>query len=123
MRVEAHVHIGKARAGDKACISVRPLPSGHVYYMGTQYLTDVTFSVQPAGLRKFRQTGQKNVHAYVRGNDAGGLKKAHRSRLGAGWSRAFYNPNKNNTFVDELGMPLYQASKALIIGKDLFYLP
>ena len=38
---------------------------GHRRYVS---LSDVTFAVQPAGRKKVLETGQKNVHAFVRGD-------------------------------------------------------
>ncbi len=117
-RVEAHVHIGRARKGLNDCISVRDLPNGKVFYAEQVDLIDVTFSVQPAGLRKFRETGQKNVHAFVRGT------VVNRDDLGPGawWGVARYNPNDSNTFLDKhTGEPVHSASQAQVIGTSLFY--
>lgn len=121
-RVEAHVHIGKARRGNRICVSVRTLPTGRVYYVGTQRLLNATFSVQPAGLANFRETSQKNVHAFVRGTDVGGTRVEANVDPYSDWRVAKYNPNVNDTFVDEeFGHPVFRAERAVIIGKTLYY--
>lgn len=117
MRYEMHIHIGRKRAGIKECMSIRALPTGRVSYVAEALLEDVTFAVQPAGLRKFRDTGQKNVHAYVRGHDSDDWNGAWP------WREARYNPMKNDTFVDaELGFPVQRADRVWFDGNLLFYI-
>ena len=116
MRMEAHVHITRARRGLNDCVSARRLPDGKVFWISDITLSDVTFAVQPAGLRRFRETGQKNVHAFIRGTMEDNPK-----RLGS-WRIARYNPKVNDTFVDsESGDAVYSASEAQLIGTSLFY--
>lgn len=114
-RVEMHVHIGRKRKGEKDFLSVRTLPDGHVFYTSLFYAQDVTFSVQPAGLRKFRESGQKNVHAYVRGTITSDWSPQN-------WREVKYDPRSNDTFVDaELGFPVHRASRVYHDGARLMY--
>lgn len=116
MRIEAHVHIGRKRKGLTNHMSVREIPGGLVTYFETLYAKDVTFSVQPAGLRKFRETKQKNVHAFVRGN----LDVLWSD--GIPWREVVYNPNVNDTFVDkEYGFPVERGDRVFYDGNRLFY--
>lgn len=122
MRVESHLHITRALGGHKNCISFRSIPVGRMEPASALHLTDATFAVQPAGLRRFRETGLKNVHAYVRGT----LQTVERDRwptsLDPDWRRARYNPKDTDTFVDvELGYPVYRAKEALLIGTQVYY--
>jgi hypothetical protein len=51
-----------------ACVSVREMkPRKHVYHMGTVHLADAHFKINQGGVRKARQEGRRNVHAWVVG--------------------------------------------------------
>jgi hypothetical protein len=124
MRAEAHLHIGKARKGEQACISLRKLPNYQVEYAGTVVLSDVTFAVQAAGLRRFRESGQKNVHAYVRGTLVDTNMEQEPAPYRFPWREAYYNPTKTDTFVDKTtGQPLTSARAAWMRGGRVHYLP
>lgn len=69
-------------------------------------LRDVTFHVQPAGMARVRETGKKNVHAYVKGFLSSiqeirnleielGLEKNDHFEYGV----VTYNPYKFDSFV------------------------
>lgn len=127
MRVETHVHIGKARKGESACLSVRDLPNGKVRYSGTLVLRNASFAVQPAGLRRFRESGQKNVHAFVRGDWAMELPFASRTidvssrEFTEHWAEVSYNPAKNDSFViKETGQTVTTANRVLLVGKRVW---
>jgi hypothetical protein len=123
-RAEAHLHIGRARAGKEDCISLRKLPNYQVEYAGYVVLSNVKFAVQPSGLKRFRDTGQKNVHAYVRGtlvdstaNQPTGIKPVLR-----GMREAYYNPNVTDTFVDKTtGDAVYSCDTAVLYGTKVYY--
>ena len=122
MRAEAHLHLPRKIAGNPACISVRRLPNYQVEYAGTLTMTNATFAVQPAGLQKFRQTGQKNVHAYVRGEivELLGNQVLPRHNM----REAYYNPKTCDTFVDkDTNEPLYEAAAVYMVGSKVFYIP
>lgn len=121
-RVEAHLHLPRAKAGSKNCVSYRHLPAGHSQYASALHLTRATFAVQPAGLRRFRETGQKNVHAFVRGTLESVTVDRWPSRIDLDWRQARYNPNENDTFVDkQYGWPVHCANEAILIGTTVFY--
>jgi hypothetical protein len=49
--------------------SIKDRSTGRVFMHRTCFfIRDVKFVVQPGGLRRARLTGQRNVHAFVRGN-------------------------------------------------------
>lgn len=125
MRAEAHLHIIRAKAGKTDCISVRKLPNYQVEYAGYVLLSKVTFAVQPSGLKRFREQGQKNVHAYVRGE----LHEAHANQptgvkpILNKLRQAYYNPAVTDTFVDkETGEPLHSAHTAILYGTKVYYM-
>lgn len=52
----------------ETCVSVRERkPRKHTYHMGTVHLRDAHFQINHSGVRKARETGQRNVHAWVIG--------------------------------------------------------
>ena len=76
----------------KQCYSVQQ--NGIVVaYTNSVMLEGVTFIVRPAGNKKVRDTGRKNVHAFVKGLivEDSGIKLP---RLG------YYNPYKYDSFID-----------------------
>jgi hypothetical protein len=122
MRAEAHLHIRKALAGEEACISLRKLPKYQVEYAGTVVLSDVTFAVQPAGLKRYREQGQKNVHAYVRGTLVDTTANQQPAPYRFSGREAYYNPAKVDTFVDKVtGKPITTARLAWLSGKRVHY--
>lgn len=122
MRAEAHLHISKFRKGESACISVRNLPNYQVEYFGTVAMKDVSFAVQKAGLKRFRATGQKNVHAYVRGEVITSIGNQIAPARKGQWREAYYNPMHTDTFVDrETGNPVHSASGAYLVGNKVYY--
>lgn len=122
MRVESHLHLPRANKGDKNCISFRAIPGGVSEYASALHLTRASFAVQPAGLRRFRESGQKNVHAYVRGTLESVTLDRWPSALDPDWRQARYNPKENDTFIDrEQGFPVHFAREAILIGTTVFY--
>jgi len=104
-------------------------------------LEGVTFKVRPSGQKKVRETGQKNVHAFVCGRTferviggwqfdpqfdpwselfnpsyslTGLVKPIIDGKLK--WSQVHYNPFKADTFVDNSGEPVYCADYAFVCG-------
>ena len=60
-------------------------------------LSGVTFAVQPAGRRKAIATGQKNVHAFVRGTLVDYNQICHTDLS----TKVTYNPYKYESFVNK----------------------
>ena len=120
MRTEAHLHISRFRKGAADCISVRNVPDGKVYYADTLYLSDVTFAVQPAGLKLFREKGRKNVHAFIRGTVD---PKAHKNIPAGDYKEARYNPLSHNSFVNSItGDPVYSAAAVFMRANKVYYI-
>lgn len=58
-------------------------------------LRDAEFVVQPGGLRRVRESGQKDVHAFVRGQRAGEIRLPE----GDDYVQVTYDPFKFDWFV------------------------
>jgi hypothetical protein len=94
----------------------RGLVTAHVT---ERYIKNPTFVVRPAGQRKVRETGRKNVHAFVKGE---GLQpgSVRNSLWSAGWVEVSYNPYRETEeetapfYVKATGEPVFQASEALL---------
>jgi hypothetical protein len=71
-RTEIHLHLPRALKGDPAKWSVKR-GTERVHYAEEALLlpsptgTPIRFAVQPAGHRRYKETGVRNVHALVRG--------------------------------------------------------
>ncbi len=85
-------------------------------------LQDATFVVQPAGNRRVRQEGRKNVHAFVRG-ERSHMSIQDRGNLMVHMRKATYNPYQNTAFVDsETGEEIFKADLVIMdIDKGVFY--
>lgn len=124
MRVEAHLHISKARKGENACISVRDLPNGKVRCAGFLILHKVTFPVQPAGRKKAVETGVKNVHAFIRGIldtefDFG--FPDHDWITSVGWREVSYRPQVGHFFDVLTHAPITQSESVMMVSNRLYY--
>ena len=122
--VKTHLHLPKQRANEDACISVMPLyeHEASTYYAGTVALTNVTFIVQPAGHARVRESGMRNVHAFVKGELVSETRNQLPLRNRAGWKRAYYNPHKVDSFVDmQTGEALEHATAVYMVGSKVYY--
>lgn len=75
------------------------------------WVENATFVVRPAGNAKVRSTGQKNVHAFVRGDmceEVFGL---------SGGTAVTYNPHKYTSFVVKGTDEPIQKSKFAVLHK------
>jgi hypothetical protein len=121
-RVEAHLHLPRAKSGAKNCISFRDLPRGHARYASALHLTNAAFVVQPAGLRRFLETGQKNVHAFVRGTLESITYDRWPGRIDLDWKQVSYNPLYNDRFViKNTGQGILWAPEVILIGTSVWY--
>lgn len=81
-------------------------------------VVDADLIVQEAGNRKVRETGQKNVHAFVRGEMAIGDDAV----VPEGSNRMSYNPYENVSFVDsDTGMEIGYARSVYLTEGGVFY--
>jgi len=90
MRVEIYWNL------HKKMYSVRDAKTGRVVahtYQST--IKDAEFVVRQSGNRKVRETGVKNVHAFVRGE----LRDLDITDEAWDWDRITYNPYKYTSFV------------------------
>lgn len=91
----------------KQCLSYRT-PGGKVQHADCIELTNVTFTVQPAGRARVLREKRKNVHAFVRGDL---VDVDHQTSLGWNAKPITYNPYKYETFV-------YQGNKQAVLSAD-----
>jgi len=121
-RVEAYYNL------HKKCLSYRQRGE-RVQHAHTLLLNDVKFAVQPAGREKTRQTGQKRVHAFARGevafvrhlstDDCGDLSPENMDRQK--YPRITYNPHKHDSFVfKHSGEPVHEATQVALIGNQMW---
>lgn len=112
MKVQVYYNLHKKR------LSVRSTRSGLVIkHTDLVKLNNAKFHVQPSGQYKVRRDKRKNVHAYVAGELASkGVKKPETL------DQAFYNPYKNDFFVNSKGEELRGKYEIVyIVGKEIFY--
>lgn len=82
-------------------------------------MTDVTFRVQPGGLRRARESGVRNVHAYARGQVAGDDIAWVRDHPRA--IRVRYNPHRWESFVRaDTEEAVWSAAALAIDGKTAY---
>lgn len=89
----------------KHTVSVR-LAGKVIAYGNTVLVTDVAFRVQPAGVKRIRARGQREVIAYARG-DAQIVPDD--TLIPADAVRVCFNPFKHEQFVLEDGTPVTAA--------------
>jgi len=120
VNIEKPVHV--YRNLHKNCFSVRQ--SGTVMFH-TNYLAmkNCDFVVNPGGRLKVLETGQKNVHAYVKGVIVNPTE-CYKGHLPFQWDQITYNPKKYETFVsisDSLRRSVKRAKfadLAMMFGDD-----
>jgi hypothetical protein len=123
MRVECYYNL------HKHVFSVRALEGpdkGRVIgHCNRVLLKGVSFVVQKAGREKVLRTGQKNVHAFVRGtlvDQADVDLEAHVLKTGVS---VFYNPRHDSTFrLMAAPIPIHAAPETLLckqMGKARIY--
>ena len=116
--VQVYRNLNRKFASGKPVFSVRNdkgLVEDHVASIS---LLDPVFRVSKAGNERVRKEKRKNVHAYVSGQlgrPAGDLE-------GYSLDRAYYNPYKNEFFVNDKGEELRgKYEKVIITGKQIYY--
>jgi len=77
---------------------------GHAHSIN---IPNAKFVVQPAGQRRVRETGQKNIHAFVKGDEFELLEHGAPPVMFLK-HRVHYDPKVNDTFVTERG-PIHWA--------------
>ena len=112
----------------KDCFSIRKQGRvvGYLYddgqhYRPTElYLTNVKFVVQKAGRERVIREQRKNVHAFVRGivTKTGGLHREGVRRKCI--RRVTYDPYKMETFQDQDGNMITEATDVFIYGGRVY---
>ena len=99
--------------------SVKSLQTGLVEHRPVFVaVRDAEFVVQPSGLRRVRESGQKDVHAFVRGQRAGEIRLPE----GDDYVQVTYNPFKFDSFVtSDTHQPVYKADLVLLLPEGLVY--
>jgi len=124
MKVQVYYNLHKDR------LSIRSAKSGLVInHADFVVLNNVKLHVQPTGQYKVRRDKRKNVHAYVSGDLAskhqpdGEITLIPRGSFdGMIADEAYYNPYKNDFFVNSKGEELRDEYKTVhIIGKKIYY--
>jgi len=122
MRAWVHTHLPRLRSGDRDCLSVK-VPGQRIAYASDVLLRDAEFRVFQPGRRRCIEQGQRNVHAWVVGDEV--LRwsgKAPMESMTAGFRRAVYDPWKGGAFVDsETLKPVTRADVVMISGKTVWY--
>ena len=113
MKVQVFYNLLKKR------LSVRSAETGLVInHADIVALDNAKFHVQPAGRAKVRREKRKNVHAY----DSWQLCRPAGDLEGYSLDRAYYNPYKNEFFVNDKGEELRgKYEKVIVTGKQIFY--
>ncbi len=117
MKVQVYYNLHKKR------LSVRSARSGLVIkHTDLVKLNNAKFHVQPAGQAKVRRDKRKNVHAYVAGELAPKQNRGVDTAVPEILDQAFYNPYKNDFFVNSKGEELRDKYETVyVIGKEVFY--
>lgn len=118
----------------KGCLSVRRRERGaRVEHAHAVVLQNAVFAVQPAGVRRARASGQKNVHAFVRGvlvyvspttaDAAADADAVCGSVMRAEGAAVTYDPFSHDSFVYvESGDPAVEAEFVSIVGRRVRHL-
>lgn len=101
----------------KKCFSYRQ-PGGRVTHAPGLVLSEVKFAVQPAGARKVRDTGKKNVHAFVRGNLRSPV--APTQKILDNLVRVYYDPYKHYYWQTADGRRVEKARFAYLYDKKVW---
>lgn len=126
-----HTHLPRLRAGDPDLISVK-VPGQKIRYATWVSLRSAQFVVHERGRLRTLQTGQRNVHAWVRGALVLELTAEELSPVRPvapvmdfpppSYRTALYDPFKGGSFVDsETLQPLTHADWVIMSGKHVWY--
>jgi hypothetical protein len=98
-----------------------------IAHVSGRYIENPTFVVRPAGQRKVRETGRKNVHAFVKGKGSslrqtpGAYGRLPYNRGDYGWREVSYNPYRTVDgegvapfYLKATGEPVFKAREAVL---------
>ncbi|AYP68195.1 hypothetical protein PQE75_gp063 [Bacillus phage vB_BcoS-136] len=116
--VDDNVSVHRNLHTDSLTIKVGNLVHAHAQMV---VLSDVEFKVSKSGNKKVNETGQKHVHAFVKGNiidacDVDNIEETYSLLEDNGYTRVYYNPYKVDTFVIYENMkPVHRTGQAVVI--------
>lgn len=117
----AHLHLPRLTAGDPDVISVK-IPGQQIAYTNWISFNRATFTVSESGRRRCLATGQRNVHAWVVGQEVCRVDAYPVQKRPGGYRTALYDPFKGGSFVDsETLLPLTHADGVIMSGKHVWY--
>lgn len=120
-KVWVHTHLPRLQGGEVNMLSVKR-PGQKIDYASWVSLKNVEFKVHERGRQRCIESGQRNVHAWVVGDELD-VVKGSRPFIPDYWRRAVYDPWKGGSFVDsETHEPVHSARMAIMSGKDVYYL-
>jgi len=121
-----HTHLPRLKAGDPNVISVK-VPGQRVEYAAWVSLENVEFKVHEKGRQRCLEYGVRNVHAWLVGDQITRCTAPLPDEFvqtPPGYRRAVYDPWRGSAFMDlETGTAVYEADLAIMIGKDVWYMP
>jgi hypothetical protein len=124
MRAWAHLHLPRLRAGQTPDVISLKVPGWAMDYVSATELHSVEFKVHERGRQRVIRDGVRNVHAWVVGDLAWQEQgRTYHVLDPRRFRKAVYDPWKGGTFVDfETLQPVLGADRALMVGKDVYYL-
>lgn len=125
MRARVYKHFPKSMTEGVNVYSIVDKETGKVVgHERHVLLSDCSFTVQPAGNKRTRDTQVKNVHAWVEGDIlATGEDVAEFGAAVLLWPEFTYNPYEHTTFVDADGAEVARAQSALMTNEAQYFEP
>lgn len=124
-KVWVHTHLPRLQAGDIPDILSVKIPGQRIEYAAFVSLRDCEFRVHERGRLRCVESGVRNVHAWVVGEECNRLAGSWPmltwppSPL---WRTAVYSPFKGPHFVDRDTLePVLRADLVIMSGKDVWY--
>lgn len=124
MTVWIHTHLPRLQAGNTPDVISVKTPGKRVDYAAWVSLQSAEFRVFQPGRKRCLETGVRNVHAWVVGEEIFSSSDPTGRTRPAGWRTALYDPWKGPYFVDgETLAPVHAASFVIQSGKNVWYQP
>lgn len=119
-KIWVHTHLPRLQGGEINMLSVKRAGE-KIDYASWVSLKNVEFKVHERGRQRCIESGQRNVHAWVVGDEI--LSEYnYQGQPPKGWHRAIYDPWKGPCFVDaDTLKPVRRAAMVIMNGKDVYY--
>ena len=119
-KIWVHTHLPRLQGGEINMLSVKRAGE-KVDYASWVSLKNVEFKVHERGRLRCIESGQRNVHAWVVGDEIL-VQQDYQGLAPKGWRKAIYDPWKGGSFVDSVTLcPLKTAAMVIMNGKDVYY--